>query len=113
MGKPDGGSSSAESSAGAAVPDIYYVTDHYLGYTTVLVRLSRVTPDVLRDFWRSSQVCDSRRGTPFAISEPPQACLVLALEKRKPSTQSSNRCSRYHVRIATTIRRAAWFENGR
>jgi hypothetical protein len=32
----------------AAAPDIYYVTDHYLGYTTVLVRLSRVTPDVLR-----------------------------------------------------------------
>jgi len=25
------------------------VTDHYLGYTAVLVRLSRVTPDVLRD----------------------------------------------------------------
>src|SRR5271154_790405 len=32
-----------------AAPDIYYVTDHYLGYTAVLVRLSRVTPDVLRD----------------------------------------------------------------
>jgi hypothetical protein len=33
----------------AAAPDTYYVTDHYLGYTAVLVRLSRVTPDVLRD----------------------------------------------------------------
>jgi hypothetical protein len=33
----------------AAAPDIYHVTDHYLGYTAVLVRLSRVTPDVLRD----------------------------------------------------------------
>jgi hypothetical protein len=33
----------------AAAPDIYYVTDHYLNYTSVLVRLSRVTPDVLRD----------------------------------------------------------------
>jgi hypothetical protein len=33
----------------AAAPDIYYVTDHYLGYSAVLVRLSRVTPDVLRD----------------------------------------------------------------
>ena len=33
----------------AAVPDAYYVTDHYVGYTAVLVRLSRVTPDVLRD----------------------------------------------------------------
>ena len=33
----------------SAAPDVYYVTDHYLGYTAVLVRLSRVTPDVLRD----------------------------------------------------------------
>jgi len=33
----------------AADPDVYYVTDHYLKYTSVLVRLSRVTPDVLRD----------------------------------------------------------------
>ena len=33
----------------AAAPDVYYVTDHYLNYSTVLVRLSRVTPDVLRD----------------------------------------------------------------
>ena len=33
----------------AADPDVYYVTDHYLNDTCVLVRLSRVTPDVLRD----------------------------------------------------------------
>lgn len=33
----------------AAAPEVYYVTDHYVGYTAVLVRLSRVTPDVLRD----------------------------------------------------------------
>jgi hypothetical protein len=33
----------------AADPDVYYVTDHYLNYSTVLVRLSRVTPDVLLD----------------------------------------------------------------
>ena len=33
----------------AADPNIYYVTDHYLNYTAVLVRLSRVTLDVLRD----------------------------------------------------------------
>jgi hypothetical protein len=30
-------------------PDVYYVTDHYVGYTSVLVRLDRVTPEVLRD----------------------------------------------------------------
>src|SRR5450755_4756559 len=33
----------------AADPDVYYVTPHYVGYSAVLVRLSRVTPDVLRD----------------------------------------------------------------
>jgi hypothetical protein len=33
----------------AADPDVYYVTDHYLNYSAVLIRLSRVTPDVLRD----------------------------------------------------------------
>jgi hypothetical protein len=33
----------------AAAPDVYYVTDHYLNYTSVLVRLFRVTTDVLRD----------------------------------------------------------------
>ena len=33
----------------AADPDVYYVTDHYVGYDAVLVRLSRVREDVLRD----------------------------------------------------------------
>jgi hypothetical protein len=33
----------------AAAPEVYYVTDHYLDYSAVLVRLSRVTPEVLRD----------------------------------------------------------------
>ena len=33
----------------AAAPDVYYVTDHYLNYNAVLVRLSLVTPDILRD----------------------------------------------------------------
>ena len=32
----------------AAAPDVYYVTDHYLNYSAVLVRLSRITPDVLK-----------------------------------------------------------------
>jgi hypothetical protein len=30
-------------------PDVYYVTDHYVGYNAVLVRLSRVNHDMLRD----------------------------------------------------------------
>jgi hypothetical protein len=33
----------------AAAPDVYYVTDHYVNYPAVLVRLSRIHPDALRD----------------------------------------------------------------
>ena len=33
----------------AAAPEVYYITDHYADYNAVLVRLSRVNPDVLRD----------------------------------------------------------------
>ena len=33
----------------AAAPDVYYITDHYTDYNAVLVRLARVSPDVLRD----------------------------------------------------------------
>jgi len=32
----------------AEAPDVYYVTEHYVGYSSVLVRLSRVNPEVLR-----------------------------------------------------------------
>jgi hypothetical protein len=32
----------------AADPDVYYVTEHYVGYSSVLVLLSRVNADVLR-----------------------------------------------------------------
>ncbi|HLI84083.1 MAG TPA: MmcQ/YjbR family DNA-binding protein [Bryobacteraceae bacterium] len=33
----------------AAAPDTYYITPHYEDYPAVLVRLSRITPDVLGD----------------------------------------------------------------
>src|SRR5208283_2299407 len=33
----------------AAAPEVYYVTDHYTDYNAVLVRLSRVNPEMLRD----------------------------------------------------------------
>ena len=33
----------------AEAPEIYYVRKHYLNYEAVLVRLSRVSPDALRD----------------------------------------------------------------
>ena len=40
----------------AAKPDVYYVTDHYVNYPTVLVRLSRIDRESLGDLltmaWR-------------------------------------------------------------
>jgi hypothetical protein len=40
----------------ATVPEVYYFTDHYANYPMVLVRLSRIHPDALRDLlgaaWR-------------------------------------------------------------
>ena len=53
----------------AAEPDVYYVTDHYVNYPTVLVRLSRIERDSLRDLltmaWRfvSSKTKRSGRKT--------------------------------------------------
>jgi hypothetical protein len=48
----------------AADPDVYYVTDHYVGYTAVLVRLSRVTPDVLRDLLGMAYKFVTRKAAP-------------------------------------------------
>jgi hypothetical protein len=33
----------------AEAPELYYITDHYVGYPSVLVRLNRAAPGVLRD----------------------------------------------------------------
>jgi hypothetical protein len=36
----------------ASDPETYYITDHYLKYEWILIRLSRVQPDALRDLIR-------------------------------------------------------------
>lgn len=33
----------------AEQPDVYYLKPHYEGYSVVLVRMARATPDVMRD----------------------------------------------------------------
>jgi hypothetical protein len=51
----------------AADPEVYYVTDHYVSYPAVLVRLSRIHSDALRDLlglsWRfvTAKKPDGRR----------------------------------------------------
>jgi hypothetical protein len=44
----------------ATDPAVYYVTEHYEGYDAVLVRLSSVTPNVLRDLLSMAQKYVSR-----------------------------------------------------
>jgi hypothetical protein len=36
----------------AEAPETYYITDHYLKYEWVLVRMARIQPDELRDLLR-------------------------------------------------------------
>jgi len=38
----------------AGDPDVYYVTDHYVNYPSVLVRMSRIRRDALQDLLRMS-----------------------------------------------------------
>lgn len=45
-------------------PDVYYVTDHYVDYNAVLVRLSRVNPDMLRDLLRMAHKFVTRNAAP-------------------------------------------------
>jgi len=54
----------------AAAPETYFITDHYLKYPWVLVRLSRVHPDALRDLLS-------------------RACRLASTAKRKPRKRSS------------------------
>jgi len=42
-------------------PDVYYVTGHYAGYEAVLVRLSRVDRDMLRDLLGMSYTFVTRK----------------------------------------------------
>jgi len=52
----------------AEAPDVYYVTDHYVDYSAVLVRLSRVSPGILRDLLNMAYKFVTAGGTPRAGS---------------------------------------------
>ena len=59
----------------ASEPNVYYVTDHYIAYDAVLVRLSQVNPDALRDLLGMAHKFVTRN----AASDSP------ARKRRKPS----------------------------
>ena len=49
----------------AAEPETYYITDHYLNYPWVLVRLAKVRPDAMRDLLKGAVrlATKSKRGS--------------------------------------------------
>jgi hypothetical protein len=53
----------------AAEPQVYYVTEHYVNYPTVLVRLSRIHRDSLRDLLGAARLyvlSKTKKGGPGA-----------------------------------------------
>ena len=67
----------------AAAPDVYYVTDHYLDYNAVLVRLSRVTRNLLRDLLGMAHKFVTANAARRSIATPSQAFLTPALKQAK------------------------------
>jgi hypothetical protein len=62
-------------------PGTYYVTDHYVDYPCVLVRLSRVHPDALRDLIHSAY----RFAAAKASKRAPAAASARAVWRRRRS----------------------------
>jgi len=55
----------------AADPDVYYLTDHYVDYNAVLVRMSRIKPDALRDLLRMAhKFAKSKAASPPPAHKP-------------------------------------------
>jgi hypothetical protein len=51
-------------------PDVYYITDHYLNYEYVLVRLKKVKKDALRELLMGAyKKVSTRRARPRAIKK--------------------------------------------
>jgi hypothetical protein len=51
----------------AAAPKVYYMKDHYEGYSAVLVRLSRIEPNTLRDLLRGGIALDREEGNQRSV----------------------------------------------
>jgi hypothetical protein len=66
-------------------PDIYYITDHYAPYPTVLVRLSRITRADLRELLRDAHRVVTRLGRRTAITiDRPKSGVRHSGVRRRP-----------------------------
>jgi hypothetical protein len=66
----------------AGNPDVYYVTPHYVGYNAVLVRLSRVNHDVLRDLLGMAYKFVTRNAAPRSPARSRQKPHTNKIRKR-------------------------------
>jgi len=58
----------------ASAPEVYYVTDHYVGYDAVLVRLSRIDLDALRGLLgMAHKFVSAKPGKPSRIRKRPKS----------------------------------------
>jgi len=71
----------------AADPDVYYLTDHYGPYNAVLVRLSRVNPNVLRDLLGMAHKFVTRNAP---ATKAPKRRKVLAASRRPRAKKSES-----------------------
>jgi hypothetical protein len=79
----------------AADPDVYYLTDHYVGYSAVLVRLSRLTPDKLRDLLgMARKFVTPKAATPGVGAEAPLMEPPISAAAPRLSQASSDRLRR-------------------
>lgn len=85
----------------AADPDTYYLTDHYLDYPVVLVRLSRIHIDALRDLlgaaWR------------FVSAKTPTGKRPLRAQKEAPAPLRHRRQTRDVMPQGATTLPAAYY----
>lgn len=72
----------------AEAPEKYYVTDHYVNYPVVLVRLSQIQVDELRDLlssaWRFVTSRQKRKASRPAFTERAKADRTKLKKRRQP-----------------------------
>ena len=66
----------------AEAPDVYYLTDHYVGYDAVLVRLSRINDEVLKDLLSMAYKFVTRSAAPQSPARRRLAPLKNKIKKR-------------------------------
>ena len=66
-------------------PDVFFLTDHYRGYPTILIRLSKVQPDEMRELIEQSW----RRLAPKKLLAEYEAAAVECSKPREKTTKAA------------------------